>query len=72
MRLPGWIGEEAIRRVGGGREGEKEGGFGMVFVCGPPPFMHALSGEKAEDKSQGLLEGVLKRLGWKEGEVYKF
>jgi cytochrome-b5 reductase len=72
MLLPGRIDEEAIRKVGGGREGGREGGFGMVFVCGPPPFMGGLSGEKALDKSQGPLEGVLKKLGWKEEEVYKF
>ncbi|KAM3568491.1 hypothetical protein VYU27_009384 [Nannochloropsis oceanica] len=72
MRLRGRIDEEAIRKVGGEREGGREEGFGRVFVCGPPPFMHALSGEKARDKSQGSLEGVLKGLGWKEEEVYKF
>lgn len=27
----------------------------LVLVCGPPPMMKAISGEKAPDKSQGQL-----------------
>lgn len=41
-------------------------------VCGPPPMMKAISGDKAKDKSQGPLEGVLKDVGYTESQVYKF
>lgn len=47
-------------------------GKGKVFVCGPPGQMIFLSGPKAEDKSQGKLDGVLKKLGYNEDDVYKF
>ena len=45
---------------------------GQVFVCGPPPMMEAISGDKMPDKSQGELKGLLKKMGYKESEVYKF
>jgi NAD(P)H-flavin reductase len=35
----------------------------LVLVCGPPPMMKAISGDKSPDKSQGPLEGMLK-VGW--------
>lgn len=44
----------------------------MVLVCGPPPMMNAVSGDKAEDKSQGELSGLLKDLGFTEKNVFKF
>lgn len=44
----------------------------LVLVCGPPPMMSAISGEKAKDKSQGELSGFLKELGYSEDNVYKF
>ncbi|KAG5191118.1 hypothetical protein JKP88DRAFT_11044 [Tribonema minus] len=44
----------------------------MVFVCGPPPLMKSISGDKAKDKSQGPLEGALKACGFTEEMVYKF
>lgn len=47
-------------------------GKNMVFVCGPPPMMKAISGPKAEDKSQGELSGALKELGYSEKDVFKF
>ena len=43
-----------------------------VQVCGPPPMMKAISGDKAQDKSQGPLEGILKDCGYTESQVYKF
>lgn len=43
-----------------------------IFVCGPPPMMEAISGDKAPDKSQGPLSGILKELGYTEDHVYKF
>ncbi|CAM9677327.1 unnamed protein product [Choristocarpus tenellus] len=45
---------------------------GIVMVCGPPGMMKALSGDKAEDKSQGVLAGLLKSLDYTEDMVYKF
>lgn len=43
-----------------------------VFVCGPPPMMKALSGDKAPDKSQGDLSGLLAGMGYTKGQVFKF
>lgn len=45
---------------------------GCMQVCGPPPMMKALSGDKAEDKSQGPLKGILKDVGFTESQVFKF
>lgn len=44
----------------------------LVMVCGPPGMMAAVSGDKAPDKSQGPLTGLLKQLGYSEQQVYKF
>ncbi|QDZ21782.1 NADH-cytochrome b5 reductase [Chloropicon primus] len=44
----------------------------MVFVCGPPPMMNVISGNKAPDKSQGELKGLLKDLGYTSDQVFKF
>lgn len=44
----------------------------LVLVCGPPPMMKAISGEKAPDKSQGDLAGVLAKMGFTADQVYKF
>ncbi len=44
----------------------------MVFVCGPPGMMQVISGNKAKDKSQGELTGLLKELGYTSDMVYKF
>lgn len=44
----------------------------LVMVCGPPGMMAAVSGDKAPDKSQGALSGILKGLGYDETSVYKF
>lgn len=35
-------------------------------------FLQALSGEKAKDKSQGELSGVLKAMDYTSEQVYKF
>jgi cytochrome-b5 reductase len=43
-----------------------------VFVCGPPGLMKAISGNKVSAQDQGELTGVLKELGYKEDQVYKF
>jgi cytochrome-b5 reductase len=44
----------------------------LVFVCGPPGLMAAVSGGKAKDFSQGELSGALKALGYTEKMVFKF
>lgn len=44
----------------------------QVFVCGPPPFMKAYSGEKVSPKDQGDLVGILKDLGYSKDQVFKF
>lgn len=49
-------------------------GEGMVYVCGSPDMMEAVSGKKAEDKSQGVIkpDSILGKLGYKSEQVYKF
>lgn len=44
----------------------------VIFICGPPGMVNAISGPKNEDKSQGELTGVLKNLGYTSDMVYKF
>ncbi|OAY31665.1 NADH-cytochrome b5 reductase-like protein [Manihot esculenta] len=44
----------------------------LILVCGPPGMMKHISGNKAEDYSQGELTGILKELGYTEQMVYKF
>ncbi|KAM0676360.1 hypothetical protein GVAV_000325 [Gurleya vavrai] len=46
--------------------------YDFAYVCGPPAFMQIICGEKNVDKSQGKLQGVLKNIGFKENQVYKF
>ncbi|KAL4159252.1 hypothetical protein PRNP1_005016 [Phytophthora ramorum] len=44
----------------------------LVGVCGPPPMMDAISGNKAPDRSQGELKGLLKEIGYTGTQVFKF
>ncbi|XP_010250026.1 PREDICTED: NADH-cytochrome b5 reductase-like protein [Nelumbo nucifera] len=44
----------------------------LILVCGPPGMMKHISGDKAKDRSQGELTGLLKELGYLEEMVYKF
>ncbi|KAL8125693.1 hypothetical protein AgCh_013091 [Apium graveolens] len=44
----------------------------LILVCGPPGLMNHISGDKAKDRSQGELTGILKELGYTEEMVYKF
>lgn len=44
----------------------------QVFVCGPPPFMDSLSGQKKSPMEQGDLTGALKDLGYSQDQVFKF
>lgn len=43
-----------------------------IFVCGPPPFYNAISGDKVSPQDQGPLTGALKELGFTPDEVFKF
>lgn len=43
----------------------------MVFVCGPPPMVNAISGSKAKDKSQGELSGHLAKMQYTAAQVFK-
>lgn len=44
----------------------------LILVCGPPGMMKHISGDKAKDRSQGELTGLLKDAGYTEQMVYKF
>jgi len=44
----------------------------LVMVCGPPPFMQAVSGDKTKDYQQGELTGLLKDHGYTSQNVFKF
>ncbi len=43
-----------------------------IFVCGPPPMVRALAGEKKSPSDQGPLAGVLAALGYDAKAVYKY
>lgn len=42
-----------------------------IFVCGPPPQVESISGNKVKGE-QGPLKGLLADLGYTESQVYKF
>ncbi|XP_073289705.1 NADH-cytochrome b5 reductase-like protein isoform X2 [Primulina huaijiensis] len=44
----------------------------LILVCGPPGLMKHISGDKAKDRSQGELTGILKEIGFTENMVFKF
>ncbi|KAG8053270.1 hypothetical protein GUJ93_ZPchr0001g31942 [Zizania palustris] len=44
----------------------------LILVCGPPGMMNHTSGDKAKDRSQGEVTGLLKELGYTAEMVYKF
>ncbi|KAK9806415.1 hypothetical protein WJX73_003653 [Symbiochloris irregularis] len=48
------------------------GSDSLILVCGPPPMMKAISGDKVSPKDQGELSGVLKDAGFTKEQVYKF
>ncbi|GMM51909.1 cytochrome-b5 reductase [Starmerella bacillaris] len=43
-----------------------------VFVCGPPAFYKAISGDKVSPSDQGELVGALKDLSFTKDHVFKF
>lgn len=63
----GYVTEELVKETLPKPEVENS----VVFVCGPPPLMEAVSGDKNPDKSQGDLRGFLKSLGYIQDRVYK-
>ncbi|KEG12168.1 putative NADH-cytochrome b5 reductase [Trypanosoma grayi] len=47
----------------------------IILICGPPPFMEAMSGDKdfsTKPPSQGQLKGILKELGYMQKMIFKF
>lgn len=44
----------------------------LVYVCGPPGMMKAVSGAKGKPPAQGDLQGILKDLGYTQDMVFKF
>jgi len=44
----------------------------LICVCGPPPMIQAVCGEKKSIQDQGPLIGQLKNLGYKSDMVFKF
>ncbi|EGF83391.1 hypothetical protein BATDEDRAFT_15558 [Batrachochytrium dendrobatidis JAM81] len=47
-------------------------GQGKVYFCGNPGMMKFITGPKTKDNKQGELSGLLKKLGYTEGDVFKF
>jgi cytochrome-b5 reductase len=47
-----------------------------ILVCGPPPMLQAVSGDKlfeaGKPPQQGALGGLLRNLGYKEDQVFKY
>ena len=44
----------------------------VIYVCGPPGLMNHVSGNKAKDKSQGEVSGLLQELNYASSMVFKF
>lgn len=44
----------------------------LICVCGPPALMYHISGNKAKNKSQGELDGLLRDLKYTSSMVFKF
>ncbi|KAG1705561.1 hypothetical protein DVH05_003249 [Phytophthora capsici] len=63
----GYVTKELIEKLLPGPSDES-----LIGVCGPPPMMNAISGNKAPDRSQGELKGLLKELGYTSKQVLKF
>eukprot|EP01061_Rhynchopus_euleeides_P023409 TRINITY_DN380_c0_g4_i1.p1 TRINITY_DN380_c0_g4~~TRINITY_DN380_c0_g4_i1.p1 ORF type:complete len:322 (+),score=113.57 TRINITY_DN380_c0_g4_i1:78-1043(+) len=48
-------------------------GQGLVMVCGPPGLVEAVAGAKTNNgRDQGPIGGLLKEMGYKESDVFKF
>jgi len=44
----------------------------LICVCGPPPLMKSISGERKSIKDPGPLSGQLKNIGYADNMVFKF
>lgn len=42
-----------------------------IFVCGPPPMVEVVCGNKPSPKDQGPLKGFLADLGYQPSQIYK-
>lgn len=65
----GRITEALLKDVMKGRQGPGDEGV-KVFVCGPPPMEASLTGSKGF--FGGGEEGILAKLGYTKGQIYKF
>lgn len=65
----GRITKEMVEKIHKSSNVEK---YDFVYVCGPPAFMNAVSGDKNPDKTQGEVAGILKEMGYDRTDVYKF
>merc|ERR1712000_160350 len=64
----GFISKEAVDKyLPKAEAGEKA----HIFVCGPPPQVKSIAGPKVAGQ-QGEIGGVLKELGFKSEQVFKF
>ncbi|KPA85693.1 putative mitochondrial NADH-cytochrome b5 reductase [Leptomonas pyrrhocoris] len=68
----GYINKEMIKSL---MPAPNRAGDSIILVCGPPPFMETISGDKdfkSYPPSQGELKGYLKELGYMPKMVFKF
>ncbi|ETN18365.1 hypothetical protein PPTG_03992, partial [Phytophthora nicotianae INRA-310] len=65
--LTGFVSKEMVEKYMPGPSDDN-----LVCVCGPPPMMYHISGDKAKDKSQGEVQGLLKELNYTSTQVFKF
>jgi len=68
----GFVNKEVLQKT---MPDPKQGDTALVYVCGPPPFMKFISGDKdftASPPAQGELIGLLKELNFSSNQVYKF
>jgi cytochrome-b5 reductase len=63
----GYVSKEMIQET---LPAPEEGNF--IAVCGPPPMMYHISGDKAKDRTQGELQGLLKELNYTYKNVFKY
>jgi len=63
----GYINEEILRKTMPPASQDS-----LICVCGPPPMMKNLCGERKSVKDQGPVTGQLKNLGYDDNMVFKF
>jgi len=67
----GHINKDHLTKLMPCTDGSKCGNDGLIFVCGPPAFYKAYSGEKKSPQDQGELTGLLKEMNFTSDHVYK-